>query len=198
MVNVVNVMERKKRLNRMQVKQYESQYAERVAKLLNEHLPFQEENTQTVEQAGGVRYIYVDGEEVVGYIAGYEPQNLKEEMPYFEDELHEIHEVARKKTTFYTSHLVVHPDYRGSGIGRALVAAYMEKVAQIADALIAVGWVKSDTGKWDAEKLFAAFGLETFCYIPQYFKPYEVYCPSCQTICYCDAHIYYKDFTKNN
>ena len=195
MFNVANVIERKKS---MQIKQYESQYAERIAKLLNEHLPFQEENAQTVEQAGGVRYVYIDGEEVVGYIAGYELQNSKEEMPYFEDELHEIHQAAEKKTTFYTSHLVVHPDYRGAGIGRSLVAAYMEKVAQIADVLIVVGWVKSDTGKWDAEKLFAAFGLESFRYIQQYFKPYEVYCPSCKTLCYCDAHIYWTDFAKNS
>ena len=194
MFKVSNVIERK---IEMQVKLYEAQYAERVAKLLNEHLPFQEENAQTVQEAGGVRYVYIDGEEVVGYIAGYELQNSKEEMPYFEDELHEIHQVAEKKTTFYTSHLVVHPDYRGAGIGRSLVAAYMEKVAQIAEVLIAVGWVKSDTGKWDAEKLFASFGLEPFRYIPQYFKPYEVYCPSCNALCYCDAHIYWMDFVKN-
>ena len=116
----------------MQVKPYESKYAERVAKLLNDHLPFQEENAETVEQAGGVRYVYIDGEEVVGYIAGYELHNSKEEMPYFEDELHELHQAVEKKTTYYTSHLVVHPDYRGAGIGRSLVAAYMEKVAQIA------------------------------------------------------------------
>ena len=157
----------------------------------------QEENAQTVDEAGGVRYVYVDGEEVIGYIAGFKPQNLKEEMPYFKDELYEIHQVAARKSTFYTSHLVVHPDYRGAGIGRSLVAAYMEKVAQIAEVLITVGWVKSDTGKWDAEKLFAAFGLESFCYVPQYFKPYEVYCPSCKALCYCDSHIYWKHFAKN-
>ena len=195
MFKVSNVIERK---IEMQVKPYEAQYAESVAKLLNDHLPFQEENAITVEEAGGVRYVYVDGEEVVGYIAGYELQNSKEEMPYFEDELYELHQVAQKKTTFYTSHLVVHPHYRGAGIGRSLVAAYMEKVEQIADVLIVVGWVKSDTGKWDAEKLFAAFGLESFRYIPQYFKPYEVYCPSCKTLCYCDAHIYWTDFAKNS
>ena len=194
MFKVVNVIERK---NSMQVRQYEAQYAERVAKLLNEHLPFQEESAETVEAAGGVRYIYVDGEEVIGYIAGYELKNSKEEMPYFEDELYEIHQAVEKKKTFYTTHLVVHPHDRGAGIGRLLVASYMEKVSQIADALIVVGWVKSDTGKWDAEKLFATFGLESFRYIPQYFKPYEVYCPSCKTLCYCDAHIYYKDFAKN-
>ncbi|HWK21985.1 MAG TPA: GNAT family N-acetyltransferase [Ureibacillus sp.] len=178
----------------MQVKLYESQYAERVATLLNEHLPFQEENALTVDEAGGVRYVYVDGEEVIGYIAGFKPQNLKEEMPYFEDELYEIHRVAAQKLTFYTSHLVVHPDYRGAGIGRSLVAAYMEKVSLIAEVLITVGWVKSDTGKWDAEKLFASFGLEPLCYVPQYFKPYEVYCPSCKALCYCDSHIFWKHF----
>ena len=194
MFKVANAIERN---NRMQVKLYESQYAERVATLLNEHLPFQEENAVTVDEAGGVRYVYVDGEEVIGYIAGFKPKNLKEEMPYFEDELYEIHQVAAEKSTFYTSHLVVHPDYRGAGIGRSLVAAYMEKVAQIAEVLITVGWVKSDTGKWDAEKLFAAFGLEPFCYVPQYFKPYEVYCPSCKELCYCDSHIYWKHFAKN-
>lgn len=193
MFKVANAIERK---NNMHVKPYESQYAERVATLLNEHLPFQEENTATIEEAGGVRYVYVDGEQVIGYIAGFELQNSKEEMPYFEEELYEIHQVAKKKTTFYTSHLVVHPDYRGAGIGRSLVTAYMEKVAQIADVVIVVGWVKSDTGKWDAEKLFADFGLEPFRYIPQFFKPYEVYCPNCKALCYCDAHIYWLDFTK--
>ena len=97
MFKVSNAIERK---IEMQVKPYEAQYAERVAKLLNEHLPFQEENAVTVEEAGGVRYVYIDGEEVVGYIAGYELQNSKEEMPYFEDELYEIHQVAAEKNDF--------------------------------------------------------------------------------------------------
>lgn len=176
----------------MQVKLFEARYAQKIATLLNNYLPFEEENENTVLQAGGIQYICVDGEEVIGYIAGYLIEDARNELPYFESELTQLRSIITEKTTFYTSHLVVNPDYRGQGIGRALVEAYDNAVKEQADAVISVGWVKSDTNSWDAEKLFANIGLSRFIYIHEYFKPYDVYCPSCDWRCICDADIYYK------
>ena len=176
----------------MQVKLFEARYAQKIATLLNNYLPFEEENENTVLQAGGIQYICVDNDEVIGYIAGYLIEDARNEFPYFEQELTQLRLVTTEKATFYTSHLVVNPNYRGQGIGRALVEAYDKAAKEQAEAVISVGWVKSDTNSWDAEKLFATFGLSRFIYIDEYFKPYDVYCPSCDGRCVCDADIYYK------
>ena len=59
----------------------------------------------------------------------------------------------REGVSFYTSHLVVHPKARGKGVGKQLVASYMNEVEKQADAVVVVGWVKSDTNTWDALSL---------------------------------------------
>ncbi|MCH7321492.1 GNAT family N-acetyltransferase [Solibacillus sp. MA9] len=178
----------------MQVKLFEARYANSVAILLNKYLPFEEENENTVLQAGGIQYICVANEEVVGYIAGHLIEEAHNEFPYFEQELRGLRSLSMDKATFNTSHLVVNPSYRGQGIGRALVEAYNAAVKEQADAMIVVGWVKSDTNRWEAEKLFTKIDLTRFIYLDKYFKPYEVYCPSCAGLCYCDADIYYKAY----
>ena len=178
----------------MQVKLFEPRYAQAVATLLNNFLPFEEENEQTILQAGGIQYIAVDEEEVIGYIAGYFIEDAHNEFPYFEQKLLSLRTISEAKATYYTSHLVVNPSYRGQGIGRTLVEAYNQAVQKQADAMISVGWVKSDTNHWDAEKLFKKIGLSRYIYINEYFKPYNVYCPSCDGVCFCDADIYYKEY----
>jgi len=170
---------------------FEQQDAAAIADLLNRYLPFQEENEETVRAADGIRFICEDNGQIIGYIAGIEVANTYEEMPYFTEQLAALHEKAASCKTVYTTHLVVHPAYRGAGIGRQLVATYMEEVKRQADLLIVVGWVQSDTGIWDAEGLFVKAGLKPFQYIERYFEAYQVYCPNCKGSCYCDAHIHW-------
>ena len=129
----------------MQVVLYEEKYAARIADLLNDYLPFEPETAETVEQASGIRFICLDGENVIGYVAGYIIEDIHADFPYFE------------KT------------------------------------IIVVGWVQSDTNLWEAERLFTKRGCQQIAYIPRYFEPYNVYCPSCQGTCYCDANILVKN-----
>ena len=178
----------------MDIISYEQQYAKQVAELLNNYLPFQEESEQTIDEAGGVQLLAVEDGEVIGYMAGYAMKDVSEEFPYFEDELAPLLTVVREEVSFYTSHLVVHPKARGKGIGKQLVASYMNEVKKQADAVVVVGWVKSDTNMWDAEKQFMAHGFPHKLYMKRYFEPYNVYCPSCDGTCYCDANIVWKTF----
>ena len=173
----------------MSILEYERQYANQVADLLNTYLPFEEESGKTIDEAGGVQLLAVEDGEVIGYIAGYAMRDVREEFPYFEEELQPLLTLIRERITYYTSHLVVHPKARGKGIGKQLVARYMEAVKQKADVIVVVGWVKSDTNKWDAEKQFMSHGFTHKLYIKRYFEPYNVYCPSCAGNCYCDANI---------
>ena len=176
----------------MDIRKLEATYASEVATLLNEHLPFEEENEQTILQADGIQLMALVDDKVVGYIAGYEIKQVKKEFPYFQKELTPLLETLQAPKSYYTSHLVVHPDARGMGIGKALVDAYMDAVKRYANALVVVGWVKSDTNSWDAEKLFAAHHFTHKLYMKQYFEPFDVYCPNCAGRCICDAHIFYK------
>lgn len=175
----------------MNVIRYEQRFAAAIATLLNEHLPFQPESEQTVDAAGGIRYVAIIDEKVVGYIAGYEIEQFEQEFPYFEAELQPLRD-RMTNTTIYTSHFVVDPAYRKRGIGSALVAAYMEEAEALAELLVVVGWVQSDTNTWAAEKQFVQAGFQSYRYIERYFEPYNVYCPSCEGTCYCDAHIVVK------
>ena len=182
----------------MNILPYEKKYAQQIADLLNNYLPFLPETAETVDQAGGVRFICLDEQnQVVGYIAGYEITNYEAEFPFFEERLGDLKSLILSGTSYYTSHFVVHPTNRRMGIGSRLVKAYVEKVEQLAENIIVVGWVQSDTNSWAAEKSFVHYGLEPFKYIPRYFEKYEVDCPSCQGLCYCDAHIFIKKRMKN-
>lgn len=175
----------------MILRKFEQRDAIQIAHLLNRYLPFEEENEDTVKAAHGIRFVCESEGELVGYIAGIIMNDSYDEMPYYREELAALHEKAACCRTVYTTHLVVHPHFRGAGIGRKLVDAYMAEVKQQAELLIVVGWVQSDTGLWDAEGLFVRAGLKPFMYINHYFEPYKVYCPNCAAICYCDAHIHY-------
>lgn len=176
----------------MQVVSYESKYAARVAELLNKYLPFELETAETVEQAGGIRYICITNEEVIGYVAGYIIEEFSEDFPYFDEPLANLRAIVANSRSIYTSHFVVHPAYRKQGIGTNLVAAYMKTAEQVAKTVVVVGWVQSDTNTWEAERLFLKHGFHQIVYIKRYFEPYEVYCPSCQGKCYCDANILLK------
>lgn len=177
----------------MKILPYEPKYAAQIAALLNEHLPFEPETAQTVHDAGGLRFIYVnDADEVVGYIAGYKIKNFNEDFPYFKQALNALKLLVTNDTAYYTSHFVVHPKARRQGIGRQLVDMYTQAASRIAKTIVTVGWVQSDTNKWAAEQQFAQAGYTPFIYMPRYFEPYEVACPSCHGLCYCDAHIFVK------
>lgn len=177
----------------MQVVLYEEKYAARIADLLNDYLPFEPETAETVEQASGIRFICLDGENVIGYVAGYIIEDIHADFPYFEAPLAELHALITKGSSIYTSHFVVHPGYRKQGIGTKLVRAFMEAAEQVAKTIIVVGWVQSDTNLWEAERLFTKRGCQQIAYIPRYFEPYNVYCPSCQGTCHCDANILVKN-----
>lgn len=176
----------------MDIRKFEATYANQVATLLNKHLPFEEETAQTIIQAGGIQLMALIDDAVVGYIAGYEIVQVENEFPYFQGELEPLLNLIQGTKCYYTSHLVVHPDARGNGIGKRLVNSYMDAVKQYANAVVVVGWVKSDTKSWDAEKLFAAHHFTYKQYMKRYFEPYNVYCPNCKGRCVCDAHIFYK------
>lgn len=172
---------------------YEQQYAAQIATLLNDFLPFEPETAETVHKAGGIRFIYVNTEdEVIGYIAGHKIKNYNEDFPYFTKELNGLKLLSYENTTYYTSHFVVHPDARKQGIGMQLVEMYTTAVSRIAKTIVTVGWVQSDTNRWAAERQFTNAGYKPFLYMPRYFEPYEVACPSCDGLCYCDAHIFIK------
>lgn len=177
----------------MQILPYEQTYAAQIATLLNDYLPFEPESAQTVEQAGGIRFLCVTDEgEVVGYIAGYEIQQFNQDFPFFQAELAPLAKRVATGTSFYTSHFVVHPNFRKQGIGGKLVEAYVTAAKQQAQTIVVVGWVQSDTNQWAAERQFTHYGFESFQYMPRYFEPYQVQCPSCNGLCYCDAHIFIK------
>ncbi|MEK4627451.1 MAG: GNAT family N-acetyltransferase [Solibacillus sp.] len=177
----------------MQIISYNSNYAEQIATLLNNYLPFEPESAQTVDQADGVRFICVTNtNEVIGYIAGYLIQNFDADFPYYKEELSNLAEYVSEHLCMYSSHFVVHPNYRNKGIGSKLVTAYVEAAQQIAQSIIVVGWVQSDINKWAAKAQFLKHGFTSFKYMPRYFEPYEVHCPSCGGLCYCDAEIFVK------
>lgn len=176
----------------MHVIPYHSQYAAQIATLLNDHLPFQPEDAQTVDAAGGIRFVALIDEQVVGYIAGYIITDYEEDFPYFKEQLSTLKDIVTSGPSVYASHFVVDPSFRKRGIGSALVEAFMRAAEQQADAIVVVGWVQSDTNKWAAERQFMQYGFESFAYMKRYFEPYSVYCPSCDGLCYCDAHIVVK------
>lgn len=178
----------------MHIIPYEKQYAERIAVLLNTFLPFQPEAAQTIDDAGGVRFLCVHDQNVIGYIAGYPITDYNEDFPFFEEELVAIQQLVDTGTTYYSSHFVVNPAYRQRGIGTKLVEAYLQAVKSVAKAVVVVGWVQSDTKRWAAQKQFEQQGFTSVVYIDRYFEPYDVYCPNCAGTCYCDAHIFTKSF----
>ena len=178
----------------MHILPYKTKYAADIASLLNNYLPFEPESAETVQQAGGIRFLCIDeNEQVIGYIAGYEIESFHKDFPYFQTELQPLAKLIATGTSFYTSHFVVHPDHRKKGIGTKLVTAYLEALQQITKSIIVVGWVQSDTNQWAAERQFTQQGFESFIYMPRYFEPYEVDCPNCHGMCYCDAHIFVKE-----
>ena len=175
----------------MNIVPYEQKYAAQIAALLNDFLPFELETADTVDHAGGIRYLAVnEQDQVVGYIAGYEIIDFHTEFPYFHEDLRPLQQLVASGPSYYTSHFVVHPNERKKGIGTKLVEAYLEAAQQFAKTIITVGWVQSDTNRWAAERQFVAQGFEPFIYMPRYFEPYQVDCPSCNGLCYCDAHIF--------
>lgn len=177
----------------MYVKQYEKKYATQIAELLNQYLPFQIETAETIDAANGIRFIYTNPtDEVIGYIAGYFIDSFEQDFPYFIEELADLKKRVHGLPTLYSSHFVVNPNYRKQGIGQQLVDAYLEASHHVAEKIIVVGWVQSDTNHWAAERQFVQRGFESVIYIPRYFEPYEVDCPSCNGLCYCDAHIFIK------
>lgn len=176
----------------MNVTHYTKQHAASIAHLLNEHLPFQPEDEQTVHEAGGVRFVALIEEQVVGYIAGYKIETFDEEFPYFKEELAPLRTQLTAESSMYVSHFVVNPTFRRRGIGSALVEAFMKEAEKQVDTIVVVGWVQSDTNAWAAEKQFMQHGFTKHTYIKHYFEPYDVYCPSCNGMCYCDANIVIK------
>ncbi len=173
----------------MQFIKFEASYAASVATLLNEYLPFEPETAETVLEAEGVRYICVDGKDVIGYVAGYLIEDVNNEFPYFKEELKDLRAVIEKCSTMYTSHFVVHPGYRKKGIGSKLVGLYMDEAKRQSEKIVVVGWVQSDLGLWAAERQFMQYPFEQVAYIERYFEPYAVECPSCGGLCTCDANI---------
>ena len=179
----------------MQVLSYETKYAAQIADLLNNYLPFEPESAETVEQAGGIRFLCVNElHQVIGYIAGYEIKSFEQAFPFFHDSLADVKDLIEQGPTYYSSHFVVHPHYRKLGLGSKLVEAYMQQLEKQASAVVVVGWVQSDTKKWAAERQFEQRGFTPKVYIHRYFEPYNVYCPNCAGTCYCDAHIMAKLF----
>ena len=177
----------------MKIVPYEIKYAAQIAALLNNYLPFEIETADSIEEAGGIRYLSInERDEVVGYIAGYEITDFYKDFPYFHDELQFLKDRVASGITFYTSHFVVHPNERKKGIGTELLRAYLKAAEPIAQTIITVGWVQSDTNRWAAERQFVEQGFEPAIYMPRYFEPYKVDCPSCKGLCYCDAHIFVK------
>src|SRR5690606_21683470 len=97
----------------MNIYPYEKKYGVQIAVLLNDFLPFEPETADTVDQAGGIRYIAVNElDEVVGYIAGYEILDFNKEFPYFHEELQSLKGLVESGISYYTSHFVVHPNER--------------------------------------------------------------------------------------
>lgn len=178
----------------MTILPYEQQYAAQIADLLNQFLPFEPETAETVHNAFGTRFLCLnDKNEVVGYIAGHLLTDFTEDFPYFYTELQPLRAEVTAQPAYYTSHFVVHPEARNQGIGSRLVEHYTEAVSKVAKTIVTVGWVQSDMNTWAAQGQFVRAGYASFLYMPRYFEPYNVHCPSCDGLCYCDAHIFIKN-----
>lgn len=105
----------------MNIYPYEKKYGVQIAVLLNDFLPFEPETADTVDQAGGIRYIAVNElDEVVGYIAGYEILDFNKEFPYFHEELQSLKGLVESGISYYTSHFVVHPNERKKELEQSL------------------------------------------------------------------------------
>ena len=66
----------------MDIIKYDRLYAKQVAELLNNYLPFEEENEQTIDEAGGVQLLAVEDGEVIGYIANPKMKNIAYEWAW--------------------------------------------------------------------------------------------------------------------
>lgn len=116
----------------MNIYPYEKKYAVQIAALLNDFLPFEPETANTVDQAGGIRYVSInEHNEVVGYIAGYEIQNFNKEFPYFHEELQSLKEQVTTGISYYTSHFVVHPNERKKGLELILCVLILKQHSRL-------------------------------------------------------------------
>lgn len=100
-----------------------------------------------------------------------------------------------KSNNYIITHVVVEPNFRLMGIGKILLQAITDKIVLLNNDIsyiFCIGWVRSDTKIWDAEKLFLFYSFFKLAYIKSYFSinDSELPCPYCKKYCKCDGTIY--------
>jgi ribosomal protein S18 acetylase RimI-like enzyme len=89
--------------------------------------------------------------------------------------------------------IVVHPDYRGQGIGKRLTEERL-KYLEPCDSVISYAWVRPD-GTCMSCKNLENFGFVLQEELPDYYNNTRQHCKYCGTNCNCIAKLYVR---KNN
>ena len=86
--------------------------------------------------------------------------------------------------------VVVHPDYRGQGIGRTLTEKRLKYLGDC-DSVISYAWVRPD-GTCMSCKNLENFGFKLEKELDNYYNETRMKCKYCDTNCNCVARLYLK------
>lgn len=154
--------------------------------LLNKYLSYGLANKENVigKIINYETYVCEYNQMVVGFISS---KNVKEED--FVLKSHEKKSIRLSENDKIITHLVVDESYRKLGIGNGLMAVALENIS-LDNQVFAVGWIRSNTGKWDAENIFKRFNFIELFNISNYYSRYpNAPCPYCSKYCVCSAKI---------
>ena len=141
-------------------------------------------NVKSLTEEDSVLLIANKNENIAGFACGY---NINNETDYINNYRidNEINSVLEK--------IVVHPDYRGLGIGKQLTK---EKLKLLNGHTIVECWVRSDSP--DSSLIYESLDFELINTLENNWLEEsknakdENFCPDCGEICYCDSKIYVK------
>lgn len=159
-----------------------------VVTILNKYLSFGLANDISVADtlAKCLTYVYIVDSEIKGYVCARKLSAndfvlTKEEK----DSLYCIPD------SYIITHLVVDDSCRKKGIGKELIKEVLNTI-DTQYKIYALGWIKSDSNKWEAETIFKSLGFKPNLYINEYFAREGYYCDICKSTCSCSASIYSK------
>lgn len=161
-----------------------------IRNLLNKYLSYglaDEQNT-TDKVMNQTTYVCLKDEQIIGIIIS---KDLELGDFTLEDNEWDILDINQPSK--YISHIVVDENYRGYGVATNLLNKLMSDMENQYN-VFAVGWIKSDNNKWEAETVFKHEGFSDLLTIPNYFeREGDVYCPCCKGNCRCSAKIVFKN-----
>lgn len=86
--------------------------------------------------------------------------------------------------------IVVHPDYRGRGIGKRLTEKRLKYLGDC-EQVVSYAWVRPD-GRCMSCKNLENFGFELAKELPEYYNNTRSNCKYCRSNCTCVARLYVK------